>query len=269
MFRFFLFVCLCLSSLGYAQQDSLVDFLKIDAAIEPFTTEAKVFGSVKVKFKTLQAVDSIYLDAQHMTIKGQAMEGVPVKAQENKIWLIGPFEAFRTYTAFFQYEAFPKQTLYFGHHQIWTQGQGKYTSNWLPSLDAMTDKMEFDLTLIIPSGSIAIANGTLVSKIPKGPKVYWKFNMQQPMSSYLVAFAVGNFEHRTLTSESGIPIELYYEPKDSAYFEPTYRYTQQLFDFWGRNWGAVSLAKLQGSTHSGFSVCGYGKYRLYFFQRHL
>ncbi|MEZ4795507.1 MAG: M1 family metallopeptidase [Flavobacteriaceae bacterium] len=237
MFRFFLFVCLCLSSLGYAQQDSLVDFLKIDAAIEPFTTEAKVFGSVKVKFKTLQAVDSIYLDAQHMTIKGQAMEGVPVKALENKIWLIGPFEAFRTYTAFFQYEAFPKQTLYFGHHQIWTQGQGKYTSNWLPSLDVMTDKMEFDLTLIIPSGSIAIANGTLVSKIPKGPKVYWKFNMQQPMSSYLVAFAVGNFEHRTLTSESGIPIELYYEPKDSAYFEPTYRYTQQLFDFLGEEIG--------------------------------
>lgn len=101
----------------------------------------------------------------------------------------------------------------------------------------MTDKMEFDLTLIIPSGSIAIANGTLVSKIPKGPKVYWKFNMQQPMSSYLVAFAVGNFEHRTLTSESGIPIELYYEPKDSAYFEPTYRYTQQLFDFLGEEIG--------------------------------
>ena len=123
---FFSFVCLCLSSLGYAQQDSLVDFLKIDAAIEPFTTKQKFFGSVKVKFKTLQAVDSIYLDAQHMTIKGQAMEGVPAKAQENKIVAHRPFEAFRTYTAFFQYEAFPKQTLYFDTIKFGPRAKEKY-----------------------------------------------------------------------------------------------------------------------------------------------
>ena len=57
------------------------------------------------------------------------------------------------------------------------------------------------------------------------------FDMQKPMSSYLVSFAIGNFEKQVLHSTSGIPIELYYEPKDSLKVEPTYRYSKRIFDF--------------------------------------
>ncbi|MEM9647601.1 MAG: M1 family metallopeptidase [Bacteroidota bacterium] len=115
--------------------------------------------------------------------------------------------------------------------QIWTQGQGKYTSHWLPSFDDMTEKVEFDLSIIFNSGYEVFANGVLKDKITKGGQTTWHFNMEHPMSSYLVAFVIGNFKQKLLKSSSGVEIGLYYDPKDSLKIEPTYRYTKQAFEF--------------------------------------
>ncbi|TFG73404.1 MAG: M1 family peptidase, partial [Flavobacteriales bacterium] len=52
-----------------------------------------------------------------------------------------------------------------------------------------------------------------------------------PMSSYLVAFAIGAYEKQSLVSASGVPIENYYYPEDRLLVEPTYRYTQRIFEF--------------------------------------
>ncbi|MEM9362209.1 MAG: M1 family metallopeptidase [Bacteroidota bacterium] len=115
--------------------------------------------------------------------------------------------------------------------QIWTQGQGKYTSHWLPSLDDMNDKIEFDLSISFDSLYQVIANGALVKKEDSGSVSTWTFDMQKPMSSYLVAFGIGNYLKESIQSSSGVPIELYYEPQDSLRLEPTYRYTKKIFDF--------------------------------------
>jgi aminopeptidase N len=66
------------------------------------------------------------------------------------------FEGFRTgeNTLTFEYEAFPTQAMYFVNWdftkdnlkpqdingQIWTQGQGKQTSHWLPSFNDVNEK---------------------------------------------------------------------------------------------------------------------------------
>ncbi|MEM9076032.1 MAG: M1 family metallopeptidase [Bacteroidota bacterium] len=115
--------------------------------------------------------------------------------------------------------------------QIWTQGQGKYTSHWLPSLDDMNDKIEFDLSITFDSLYQVVSNGKLLEKEDLGNVSTWRFDMQKPMSSYLVAFGIGNYLKQTIQSSSGIPIELYYEPQDSLKVEPTYRYTKLIFDF--------------------------------------
>ena len=55
--------------------------------------------------------------------------------------------------------------------------------------------------------------------------------MQKPMSSYLVALAIGKYNKKVEYSKSGIPLEMYYYPENSLKVEPTYRYTKQMFDF--------------------------------------
>ena len=213
------------------QQRETVDFLKVSATVKPLPTEKKVEGTLAYTFKILRDTDSIYLDAHNVKVLNFALEGILVKAGTEKIWLLDDFEAGTTRTAFFTYEARPEQALYFFGNEIWTQGQGKFTSHWLPSIDDVNEKIEFDLTIVAPAGKEVIANGKLldIKQTPDG--TYWQFDMQRPMSSYLVAMAVGPFNKKDLESSSGVPLQLYYAPDDSLKVEPTYRHSKQIFDF--------------------------------------
>lgn len=233
----FYLIVQCLS----AQVQDKVDFVHANVFVNPITEEKTIEGAVTYEFKVLQSVDSLFLDAHNMSFSKVELDGVSVPFENtgNKIIVHYDFKKNASHQLIVSYTAHPKQTVYFlgwedsvdGNEQIWTQGQGKYTSHWLPSLDDMTEKVEFDLTLIFKSGYQVISNGSLISKERLGQETKWQFDMQQPMSSYLVGFAIGNFEKKTINSSSGVPIELYYEPKDSLKVEPTYRYTQHIFDF--------------------------------------
>ena len=217
---------------GLAQQSEVVDFIKIEAQIEPISSREMVKGMVSCTFHVLKKSDSIYLDGMNMHLVDLYTDNnISITSKEKKIWLVSNFEVNQNYKVTFSYEVYPKQSLYFIGDQIWTQGQGKYTSHWLPSIDDMNDKIEFDLTILAPSGKEVIANGKLISVKDRGILKSWKFNMEHPMSSYLVAFAVGKFDSISFDSNYGIPIELYYRSKDSLKAEPTYRYTKRIFDF--------------------------------------
>ncbi|QAA83132.1 M1 family peptidase [Aequorivita sp. H23M31] len=215
----------------FAQQNDIVDFLKVEATVVPNADTNSITGTVKYFFKPLQKTDSIYLDAKNMKVLDYEINGVQVKIDEDKIWLLSKFEKNVTYSIIFTYEAIPKQTLYFFGNEIWTQGQGKYTSHWLPSIDDTNDKIEFDLTIVAPEKYTVISNGKLKKTELINDQKYWYFDMGEPMSSYLVAFAIGDFDKKMLSSSSGIPLELYYKPSDSLKFEPTYRYSKRIFDF--------------------------------------
>lgn len=223
----FLFICF----FGNAQQTHLVDFLSVKAEVIPNAIEESIKGTVSYQFKILQKTDSVYLDAIDMKVFDVVSKQIDVSSSEKKVWLTGNFRKDKTYDVTFSYTATPKQTLYFTGNQIWTQGQGKYTSHWLPSIDDMNDKLEFDLTIAASKNKAVIANGKFLKQNQKDSLAYWHFDMKQPMASYLAAFAIGDFDKKSINSQSGIPIELYYKPEDANKVEPTYRYTKQIFDF--------------------------------------
>lgn len=215
----------------FAQQTDVVDFLSIRAYFEVDPIEKNVKGQIRSTFEVLKESDSIFMNAINIEIMENITKNFEINADDKKVWFAGKFEKGKRYTASFNYTMKPKQTLYFFEDQVWTQGQGKYTSNWLPSIDDVNEKIEFDLNITIPKGKLAIANGKIVEAENLG-EVYWlQYDMKQPMSSYLVAFAIGDFDKKELVSNSGIPLELYYKPSDSLKFEPTYRHSKQIFDF--------------------------------------
>lgn len=223
----FLFICF----FGNAQQTHLVDFLLVKAEVIPNAIEESIKGTVSYQFKILQKTDSVYLDAIDMKVFDVVSKQIDVSSSEKKVWLKGNFRKDKIYDVTFSYTATPKQTLYFTGNQIWTQGQGKYTSHWLPSIDDMNDKLEFDLTIAASKNKAVIANGKFLNQNQKDSLAYWHFDMKQPMASYLAAFAIGDFGKKSINSQSGISIELYYKPEDANKVEPTYRYTKQIFDF--------------------------------------
>ncbi|MEM1259076.1 MAG: M1 family metallopeptidase [Bacteroidota bacterium] len=256
--------------LVFSQRQENIDFTKINAEIEVFPFSNSIRGNSTYALKSLKRTDVFFLDAVGIQFSKVLLNGKKVKYTYDgkKVFIKKRLSKNSTHQLELEYMTQPKQTVYFvdwkipdslqsgNRHlrepyrglkssmnhklldvinkntgQIWTQGQGKYTSHWLPSVDDMNDKIEFDIAIWTDNEYKVAANGTLVEKTHQDGWTKWEFDMNKPMSSYLVAFAIGNFNKKIIKSKSGVPIELYYEPKDSLKYEPTYRYTKKIFDF--------------------------------------
>ncbi|MFC0605008.1 M1 family metallopeptidase [Winogradskyella pulchriflava] len=237
----FIVFCLFIVNFCFAQQADFVDFKRVESLIvfNQLAVDSTTYNSYDVSFKILKATDSIYLDAVNMEFKHVALNNSAAKFKNDgkKLIIYNDFQKDEEHKLSFIFFNAPKKAMYFlgwendGRKQIWTQGQGKYTSNWLPSIDDVNDKIEFDLKFLAPRGYEVISNGKLKSKADSGSGLLWEYDMEKPMSSYLVAVAVGEYSKKSELSKSGIPLEYYYYPEDSLKVEPTYRYSKQMFDY--------------------------------------
>ncbi|MBC8756274.1 M1 family metallopeptidase [Kordia sp. YSTF-M3] len=237
----FLLFIYCISFTGFAQQTAIVDFktATVDIVLRPTLKEVGI--DVQYTFEILKDTDSIYFDLRSVDtykIYQQSFEGTSSYV-DKKIILKSNFKKGEKHTVGLAAFTHPAKAMYFidwnakdGRQQVWTQGQGKYTSNWLPSFDDVNEKVEFDFSITFDKRYEVIANGNLLKKeSPNDSLTKWYFDMKQPMSSYLVAFAIGKYKKKVEISKSGIPLEMYYYPEDEAKFEPTYRHTKRIFDF--------------------------------------
>ena len=239
-----------------AQHQEKVDFTHADVSIAVDPYNQHIQGMVTYDLRVLQKVDSIFLDAKNMDFASVLLDGKRVRFYNNgKILAIRKkLRAGKEHRLSLTYETMPKQTVYFigwtsaplGHpdnwnsrsamadpnqKQVWTQGQGKYTSYWLPSFDDMNEKVEFDMDITFDKTYSVIANGKLRDTEETDSLKTWFFDMEHPMSSYLLAFAIGQYDLQEAVSANNIPLKMYYYPQDTLEVEPTYRYTKRIFDF--------------------------------------
>lgn len=243
MKQFLLFVILFSCTTARTQHQDKVDFIRADVLISTNPEKKEIKGVVTYELKVLANLDSIFMDAKNMRFSSVLLDHKKVQYQndDKTITIHKIFKKGENHLLTLSYTCVPKQTVYFvgydddiaGNEQIWTQGQGKYTSHWLPSIDAMEEKVEFDLNFNKSSfANQIIANGNVKKVISNHNGGFIvSYDMKKPMSSYLLAFALGHYDKQELVSKSGIPIENYYYPKDSLKTEPTYRYTKEIFDF--------------------------------------
>ena len=237
---FFLFF----SVLAFSQQYKSVDFITCDAFVSPNFNEKSISGKVTYEFKVLEKIDTISIDAV-------AMDFTDVRINNIKVPFVNDGKHLKLYEGFkkknnilsFTYSAKPKQALYFTSYfnetkpsisslQVWTQGQGKYTSHWLPSFDDVKEKVIFNLSVSSNTHFTLLSNGENSNCIHELiDKNICGYKMKKPMSSYLVMLAIGDFVKQTETTSSGTVLEYYLDRKDSLKFEPTYRHSKQIFEF--------------------------------------
>jgi aminopeptidase N len=234
-----------ISTLGFCQHNKNVDFTRLDANLSFDVPNKKIIGHIFYTFNVSDKnVDTIYIDAKNMQFSN-----VEINGKKKKTGWVSDSKFIKLYKGYkkgentieIEYTAQPRQTLYFvsegNNQQIWTQGQGKYTSHWLPSFDDMNEKVVFNISVGFDKSFEVLANGKLKSKTTEGSLQQWKYEMDKPMSSYLAMLAIGRFDHQSQTSASGTPLEFYYRPEDSDKYEPTYRYSKQIFDFFEKEIG--------------------------------
>lgn len=230
------FLFFFISLITWAQKSTSVDFTTLEAHLQLQPQTKSISGNVYYTFKVLSAIDTIRLDAKAMYFDQVKINGKPVKFSNDASHL-KLFEGFKKgkNTLSFEYKATPKQTLYFigeeDDFQIWTQGQGKYTSHWLPSFDDVNEKVIFNLTIDYEAGFEVLSNGILKNIKKNSTVTTWYYTMKHPMSSYLVMLAIGKYQKSTINSASGTSLEFYLPHNDSDKFETTYAYSKQMFDF--------------------------------------
>lgn len=231
--------------------DQLTEFdmkrIQAEVTIQPY--KKHVSGTVAIEFEILKNADTLKIDGRKMQFHDVKLNGEKADfyQDETGIYILSDFKPSAENNVQLNYSVDPTKAIYFinwqknlpaTEKQIWTQGQGKYTSSWLPSFDEMQEKTEFDIVYNFPSDFQVIANGVLKNRSTVNDSlVRWEYDMQEPMSSYLVAMAAGKFDSITAVSESGIPLTMYYRPKDSLKAEPTYRYSKEIFDFFEKEIG--------------------------------
>jgi aminopeptidase N len=232
------YLFLFISAFTFAQQTKSVDFNTVNGHITIDPIDKSINGEVIYAFEVLKSIDTIKIDAQNMTFSGVELNHKNILFTTNgkQLLLIYPFQKGKN-SVHFLYKAKPKQTMYFvgseatNNLQIWTQGQGKYTSHWFPSFDDVNEKVIFNMEITFDSKYQVVSNGVLKSKSEDKNNTHWKYQMQKPMSSYLLMLAIGKYDKNILKAKSGVSLELYLDPKDVNKQEPTYRYSKEIFDY--------------------------------------
>jgi len=231
------YILLLFTTFIFAQQTKFVDFKTVSGQLSLNAKEKSVSGSIDYLFEVLKPIDTIKIDAKNMEFTNVQIDNKEVHSVNTgkELQIIGNFQKGKNHLTF-KYVVKPKQALYFvtienSEVQIWTQGQGRYTSNWFPSFDDVNEKVIFNLGINYDSGYQVISNGILKDKTSNGNLNHWQYEMEKPMSSYLLMLAIGKYDKKEGTAKSNIPLEYYLENKDANRFEPTYRYSKRIFDF--------------------------------------
>lgn len=238
-----------LSAFTFAQQSQSVDFKTIDASIGINPLKRNVIGTVIYTFEVKTTIDTIKIDAVKMGFSNVTINGKEVDfLSDDKNLLLYKGYKNGTNVLKLDYEAIPSQGMYFVNWedlsnkkkfedmngQVWTLGQGKENSHWLPSFDDKNEKVIFNLNISFEKSYEVISNGILTDKTEKDDFLNWKYKMAEPMSSCQLMLAIGHYNSKEIISNSGIPMQFYYEKDDSTRVEPTYRYTKKLFEFYER-----------------------------------
>ncbi|MNQ54631.1 Aminopeptidase N [compost metagenome] len=231
------YIFLLFTSFIFAQQTKFVDFKTVSGQLFLNAKEKSVSGFVDYQFEVLKRIDTIKIDAKNMEftkVRLNNKEAVFINTGK-QLQIVTNFQKGENHLTF-EYSVKPKQALYFvaienSDVQIWTQGQGRYTSNWFPSFDDVNEKVIFNLGITYDKEYQVVSNGILKEKKSNGNLIHWQYEMEKPMSSYLVMLSVGKYDKKEFMAKSKIPLEYYLEHKDANRFEPTYRYSKRIFDF--------------------------------------
>lgn len=108
-----------------------------------------------------------------------------------------------------------------GAPAMWTLSEPYGASDWWPSKNDLTDKIDsIDVFVVTPKGNHVASNGLLVSETPYGANsvlAHWKH--RYPIVSYLVAIASTNYARFTdyyRTGTDSLAVLNYVYPEDSA-----------------------------------------------------
>jgi aminopeptidase N len=103
------------------------------------------------------------------------------------------------------------------------------SATFYPVNDHPLDKATYTFIVTVPKPFEVAANGVLTDTIQNGNSTTYRFELRDPMASYLATININDFNTETMQSPSGIPIRNYYAASlGDEYREPFARQGEML-----------------------------------------
>ncbi|MFI6441304.1 M1 family metallopeptidase [Streptomyces sp. NPDC050759] len=102
-------------------------------------------------------------------------------------------------------------------------GEPQGAMTWFPANNHPTDKSSYDVTITVPKGRTAVANGILLSQRTTHGKTTFRWRQSEPMAAYLATATVGKFDVQQFTTKSGIRVYNAVDPREAAAAAPVLR----------------------------------------------
>ncbi len=231
--------------LNYAQNRQAWDVLHAEAEMDIFPAVKTVKGIVDYDIKILRKTDSIVFDAAKEVKVLSVQSGhkkIYFEHKENRLILREKFTKGKRVKVRIQYESQPKQAMYFTswntpyRKQVWTQGQGKNNSHWMPGSDDQNEKFTWKLTIGFPAGYRVISNGELVrADTLDSERWKWTYHLSQPASFYLMFIGAGKYDVFK-SGVQGVHLEHYFYPDEPEGIY-SYRLSDTLFAWMQKQMG--------------------------------
>ncbi len=205
---------------------------RYDVDITPDLAAASFEGTVTIAVEVTEPTDRIVLNAAELNIGAASVDGAPVLAVEPDeatervtLRLAAPLEAGSHHEVTLGFTGVLNDKLRGFYRSTYTaddgttrviacsQMQATDCRRAFPCFDEPDFKAVFGVTLRVAEGLTAISNGAEVSRTPTGDgRVAVRFADTMPMSTYLVAFVVGELEATDPVDVDGVPLRVVHVP---------------------------------------------------------
>ncbi len=86
---------------------------------------------------------------------------------------------------------------------VYSQGEAIRTRSWIPLQDSPAVRVTYGAVLHTPPDLVAVMSAARVQQAGDGPGTY-RFEMRQPIPSYLIAFAIGDLKFHAFSDRTGV-----------------------------------------------------------------
>ncbi|XP_018649175.1 cytosol alanyl aminopeptidase (M01 family) [Schistosoma mansoni] len=200
--------------------------IRYEIEIKPCFLSFRFTGNLSLSVSIEEETSQILLNAKDISVSKATFNGIDVEVIEKREYeqvsfilreplasALGELRVEYTGIISEKMEGFYRSSYISGeeeHYLLSTHFEATGARQVFPCLDEPEFKSIFDIKLHIPKGKTAISNMPLLSKVEHDENiVVFHFQDTPKMSTYLVAFAVGDLEYTEAVDKNGVLVRVY------------------------------------------------------------
>ncbi|WP_436849229.1 M1 family metallopeptidase [Streptomyces atriruber] len=176
-------------------------------------------GTAEITARATKNLSSFNLDLKGLDVSAITVEGKAARfqraGQELRVRPADDLDRGETFRATVRYSGTPETiTDEDGSKEGWLRtadgavalGEPNGSMSWFPGNHHPSDKASYDIQVTVPKGLKAVSNGELTRESTKNGRTTFAWHSAEPMAGYLATVAVGDYEMKTSTTKSGLPV---------------------------------------------------------------